>query len=178
MVKFSDLKAPRERLVRNIVQTPTGTIRVFEPSIEDFDNILEIQREKGIREGDTVNFDGVVVIREIFPVLTDLEFADITDEEVEAILEEPSIHLLAVQNYVSQIVTEINTLFMQRVRTELMQANAVVDQAQIVSSIPEIMSKEALRTGDGDMARKLQVIAGVLPKEEEEESEEQEEPKG
>lgn len=162
MVKLKDLQASKERVVREIVQTPTGTINIFEPNVEDFDKILTVQREKGVKDGDTVDFDGAVVIREIFPILTDLELGELTDEEIEEILAEPSIYLLATQNYVSQIITEINSLFMQRIKTELMQASAIVDQAKIVSSIPKIIAKEAERQGNDEILEKMEAITGNL----------------
>lgn len=165
MVKFKDLKAPTERIVREVVKAPYGEVRVFEPNIEEFNDILDIQREDGVRNGQVVDFDGETVIRKLFPLLTDLEMGEITDEEINDIIENPSIHFLTIQNIISQIVAEVNSMFMQRIKAELLQASTLVDQASIMSSIPTIMGKEALRTGDEKTAKNVEKIVAFEPKE-------------
>lgn len=148
MVKLTDLKETAERKIRESIKTPTGTINIYEPSVDDFNNILDIQKAEGKREGDIIAFDEATVIRKLFPILTDLDLANITDEELEAIVQKPSVHLLVVQNIVSQIVAEVNTMFLQRIKTELLQTGALVEQAKITSLIPSIMKGEAERTGN------------------------------
>lgn len=172
MVKLKDLKAPKERYIREVITTPNGAIRVFEPHLDDIEAVLDIQNTDGDKGKDFVEFPDEVVIRKLFPLLTDLDMSDISDEELKDILENPSIYLLQVQNIVSQIVTEINSMFMQRLKSELLQANAIVDQASLVQSIPQIVSKEARRLGKDKEAEKFSKISSKVNNIEEQEDEE------
>lgn len=173
MVKLKDLKAPKERYIREVITTPNGAIRVFEPHLDDIETVLNIQNEDGEKGKDFVEFPDDVVIRQLFPLLTDLDMSDISDEELRDIVENPSIYLLQVQNIVSQIVTEINSMFMQRLKSELLQANAIVDQASLVQAIPQIVSKEARRLGNDKEADKFSKLSKSVNKEVEEEAEEE-----
>ena len=158
MVNFKDLKAPTERIVREVVKAPFGDVLVFEPRIDEFDTILEIQREDGVRNGQVVNFDGNTVIRKLFPLLTDLDMSDLTDEDIEEVVNNPSIYLLTIQNIISQIVAEVNSMFMQRIKAEITQASTLVDQATIIKQIPNIIGKEAKRVGDEETAKNVEKI--------------------
>lgn len=164
VIKFTDLKAPKERYVREMVSSPKGNIRIYEPALADIETIIEIQNNKGQFDEATgmMAFDENVVIREIFPVLTDLDMSDISDEEMQDVIDNPSIYLLAIQNIVSQIVTEINNMVLQRIKSELIQAMGVADQALVVANIPNMMSREAKAKGDDATAEKFAKIGTTV----------------
>lgn len=158
MVKLLDLQESVERKVRTVIKSPTGNITVFEPNVDDFNKVLEVQREKGTTRSDSVEFEDVVVIRELFPILTDLDMSGATDEDIQKIINKPSVQLLTVQNVVSQIVAEINVVFIERMKTEIIQANSAVAQISLLNMIPQVMKEEAKRKGDDKSLKNLESI--------------------
>ncbi|MCY7947014.1 hypothetical protein P8891_05965 [Bacillus atrophaeus] len=138
----------QEKQIRELINTPQGTIEVYEPNIDDIEKIIEIYRGNGFNvEDDVATFDGVQVIKEFFPLLTNIEFGDITDEKVQDIVENPSVHFLIAQQVVAQIVAESIKLYSQRVKTELMKADSMMAQMELIEAIPSLIVEQAKKDG-------------------------------
>lgn len=158
-IKLSTLKVEQEgvRKVREFINTPNGQIEVYEPTLKDADAILDIQREEGIDFGkDTFVFNASVVLRKLFPLLTNIELGELTDEEVENIAQNPSVHLLIAQNYVAQIISEVNKLYAERIKTEIASAESLMAQTELVASIPQMIVEQAKR--DPELAEMVQKV--------------------
>ncbi len=138
-----------ERQIRELISTPQGAIEIYEPTTEDIANIVDLQRDnQGFgEETGVVSFDGVTVIRELFPILTNINLGNLSDEELEDVINNPSVHLLIAQQYVAQIVTETNKLYAQRVKTEIMQAESTMAQVELMNAIPNMILDKAKRDG-------------------------------
>jgi hypothetical protein len=150
-IKLSALQVPQEgeRKVREYINTPNGKIEIYEPTLKDADAIIELQREEGFDFGqDTVRFNEMMVLKRLFPLLTNIETADLSDEELNKIIENPSIHLLIAQNYVAQIVSEVNKLYAERIKTEIASAESLIAQSELISSIPSMIVEQAKRNSD------------------------------
>ncbi|PEA25804.1 hypothetical protein CN984_12315 [Bacillus cereus] len=149
-----------ERQVRELIRTPQGNIEVYEPTVDDIAEIIDLQRDKGLgMEDGKIAFDGVDVMKTLFPLLTNIDFGDISDEELSKIIENPSIHLLIAQQYVAQVVAESNKLYAQRVKTELMNTDSTLAQMELLNTIPSIIVENAKR--DGRMAELVDKVAEV-----------------
>ncbi|WP_151035690.1 hypothetical protein [Bacillus wiedmannii] len=149
-----------ERQVRELVRTPQGNIEVYEPTVDDIADIIDLQRDKGLgMDGGKIAFDGVDVMKTLFPMLTNIDFGDISDEELGKIIENPSIHLLIAQQYVAQVVAEANKLYAQRVKTELMNTDSTLAQMELLNTIPSIIVENAKR--DGKMAELMDKVVEV-----------------
>lgn len=149
-----------ERQVREIINTPNGVIEIYEPTIEDLAKIIDIQREKELgMEIGTVSFDGVTVIRELFPMLTNIELGDLSDEELKEIIENPSVHLLITQQIVAQIVAEANKLYAERVKTELKNSESTLAQVELLNAIPAMIIEKAKH--DGKIAELVKEVERV-----------------
>jgi hypothetical protein len=150
-IKIEGLKVSQERQVREMINTPSGTIEIYEPTLDDISEIIEMQRSQqfGADTG-VVSFDGVTVIRELFPLLTNIDLGEISDEELSDIIENPTVHLLIAQQIVAQIVAEANLLYTQRVKTELMNSESTMAQVELLNVIPSLIIEKA--KGDGKVA--------------------------
>jgi uncharacterized radical SAM superfamily Fe-S cluster-containing enzyme len=162
-VKISDLKVSQsERQVREYLNTPQGAIEVYEPTLEDIQKIIDMQKAEDMENG-VVLFDGVQVIRELFPMLTNIDLGDLTDEQLEEVIENPSIHLLTAQQFVAQIVAEANKLYAERVKTELMNAESTMAQMELISTIPTTIIENAKKEGKiGELVEKVEKASKEL----------------
>lgn len=149
-VNITGLKVQQDtKTIREIINSPQGQIEVYEPTMEDMQNIVDLQRGEGYVTG-TVSFDGRDVIRQLFPMLTNIDLGDLSDEELEDIIHNPSIHLLMTQQVVAQIVFESNKLYAERIKTELMNSESTMSQVELMNSIPALIMEQA--KGDGKVA--------------------------
>lgn len=142
-VQLKDLKASQDeasRKIRDFVSTPQGVIEVYEPTMSDIVDILEIQRSENEDElSDEVEFEDITVIKVLFPLLTNLDFYDLSDKEIKEIIESPSIHLLTVQQIIAQIIQEANKYYAQKVKTEIINAESTMAQVDLINTIPSIV---------------------------------------
>ena len=166
-ISISNFKVgQKNRTIRELITTPQGNIEVYEPRIEDIQAIIDLQREQNFgAETGVVRFDGAVVIRSLYPMLTNINLGELTDEELEEVIENPSIHLLIAQQVIAQIVAESNKLYAERVKTELMNAESSLAQAEIMNQLPQFIIEKA--KGDGKIAELVQKVEEASEKLEE-----------
>lgn len=159
-INISSLGLPQageERKTRERINTPNGTIEVYEPSLADANQILDIQRENGFDfNSDIVEFDEMMMVTKLFPLLTNIELEDLPKEELQKIVENPTVHLLIAQNIIAQIISEVNQLFAERLKAELASANSLMTQAELISSIPNLVEETAKRSPE--VAKNLKAI--------------------
>lgn len=135
------------KTVREYINTPQGSIEVYEPTLEMVNEILRIQQENGFDfTSETVAFDERVLLTQIFPLLTNIETGDASEEELQNIINNPTVHLLIAQNVVAQIISEANKLYAERIKAELASADTVLAQADLINSIPNILNEHAKRS--------------------------------
>jgi hypothetical protein len=146
-----------ERQLREMINTPQGTIEVYEPTMDMLSDIIELQRTQNFgADTGTVSFDGIQVVRTLFPMLTNVDLSDSTDEELSEIIENPSVHLLIAQQVVAQIVAEANKLYAQRIKTELMNSESTMAQVELMNSIPSLLIEKA--KGEGKVSELVQKV--------------------
>lgn len=137
---------PDVKTVREYIGTPQGSIEVYEPTLEMVNKILEIQTETGFDySSDVVIFDEMTLLTKIFPLMTNIESDKMTEEELQGVIDNPSIHLLIAQNVVAQIISEANKLYAERLKAELASAETVLAQSDLISSIPNMLNEHAKR---------------------------------
>lgn len=149
---------PEVKTVREYISTPRGSIEVYEPTLEMANQVLEIQREAGFDfASEIVSFDEIVLLTKIFPLLTNIETGNLPDEELQKVIENPSIHLLIAQNIVAQIISEINKLYAERLKAELASAETVLAQSDLLSAVPNIINEHARRNPEvADNLKKIE----------------------
>lgn len=158
MVKFRSLyNDSKNRMVRDVIDSPTGTITIFEPSVENIEAIMQLDDiiasfnqdpdENG--EG-TLDIDGVTVLRSLIPMLTDLEIEDdMTEEEAEKILENPTLELMQVKEVLEGIVTQIYMFMILRYKNN-MEASRMVRRSKDMSDTALVdYISESARSDEG-----------------------------
>lgn len=112
MVKLSSLKnKPDNRQVRAVIETPTGSVVVYEPTRKDIAEVLELQDMitafNSELESDVFEISGQTIMRELIPLLTDIEIGDMSDEEIQDTIDNPSLAMLQVNHILQGIVSDI-----------------------------------------------------------------------
>ncbi|MEH7207620.1 hypothetical protein V7094_15480 [Priestia megaterium] len=160
-INISGLTTPKDqRKVREYINTPQGAIEIYEPTLEDVNAIIDIQRESGFDfNSQFVEFDENVLLTKIFPLLSNIETGDLSAEELQKIVDNPSIHLMIAQNLIAQIISEANKLFAENLKAELASAETALAQSDLVNSIPHIINEHAKR--DDDIREALEEINSV-----------------
>lgn len=146
-IQLSNLTVnPDVKKVREYVSTPQGSIEIYEPTLSMVNEILEIQKEDGFDfASEIVSFNEHTLLTKVFPLLTNIETGNLSEDELQKIIDNPSIHLLIAQNVVAQVLSEANKLYAERLKAELASAETVLAQADLLSSIPSIINEHAKR---------------------------------
>lgn len=140
-----------EKQVREVINTPQGIIEVYEPSVDALQAIIDLQSGNGFGFVEqTVSFDGRDVIKKLFPLLTNIELGDLSDEEIDAVIENPTVHFLIAQQIVAQIVAEANKVYAERMKTEMKNAESTVAQIELMNQIPAMLIEKAKSEGNLD----------------------------
>ncbi|MBK1611793.1 hypothetical protein [Bacillus cereus] len=168
-IKLSELHVPQgeERKIREYVKSPQGMIEVYEPTVTDADTILDLQRGENpnFANSETLRLSGKTVLKVLFPMLTNISVEGMSDEELDDVIENPSIHFLLAQKYISQIVSEVNKLYVEHVKDEIAKADSLISQTELIDAIPAMILEQAKRDPElADIAEKVMDSKGKLDK--------------
>ena len=164
MVKLMDLSNDHEkRRVREVIITGGDTIRVYEPSKSDIQRIIELQEAvvKDSKEGskeDSVKVatSGYDTVRVLFPLLTDIEGIDeMTDEQVEYVIENPSLAFLQANHIIEGIVTDIWKMVILEARNRVLETDFKIESTKAMREINEKTLGLLEREGNGELITKL-----------------------
>lgn len=138
-VKISKLKNKAEkRNIREVVSVNGDIINIFEPTEEDVRQIMEYQ-EKYL-QGDDFEITGAELIKVFFKLLTDIDgIDDLTDEEIDDIVENPSVAFLMVQSIIEGIILDVFRYIVSNARNEVVMADfsaqAEIAQTDLLESV-------------------------------------------
>lgn len=151
-----------DRNVRSIVPYGAGHITVFEPSVTDVNVILELQ-ESWKKENDEIEVDGTDLIRVLYPLLTDITgLEDMSDKEVEEVLENPSIALMNIKTTIESILIELYSLIFAQARQGLLENNFNLESHLFNKETFSIMTSLVDKHTGKDMSDKLRQATDAL----------------
>lgn len=146
---FKDLNNPVDnRRIREVIMVGGDTITIYEPSYEDFQALLDFQEQKLLESESTdeINITGTEMIKEFFPRLTDITgLENLSDEEIEKVVEEPSVALLQVEQTIRQIVSEVFKTMILKAKTEVLEADFVAENARVGNQVFDAAFSKAAR---------------------------------
>lgn len=130
-MKLEDLKNTAEdRKIRDVVMSAGSSINVYEPTIEDIDEIIDLQK-KWV-ENDDMQIAGIEVIKVLFPMLTDMDgIDDMTDEEISDVVNNPTNALLQIQYHIETIITEVYKTALLKTRKEILDTDLSVESYKV-----------------------------------------------
>ena len=104
MVQFNNLKnVEEEKKIIATIQSPTGPIKIFEPTADDTAAIMNMHELVDYfntdhdSDDDVIPITGVRVVRDLYPRLTDIEgFDDLSDEDIQQVIDNPTQDLMTV----------------------------------------------------------------------------------
>lgn len=134
LVKFQALQNDlNNRRIREIIMASGLTINVYEPSKEDVGVILDLQERWVDPENPEVRtITGVDIIRDLFPILTDLEgIEEMTDEEIQHVADNPSLAYLQLQIEVETILTEVYKTHVLSARKNLLDTDFQLEATKV-----------------------------------------------
>ena len=132
LVKFSSLKSdPKKRQIRSIIKSPTGDITVFEPTKENIEEIMSLQEfvislNKDTKKNDdnTLDISGMTIIKKVVPLITDLDLENLSDDEIQSVIDHPNLAMMELNQILSSIITSIYKMVILSYANEL-QTNDV-----------------------------------------------------
>lgn len=156
MVQFNSFyNDPNNRQILEVINTPTGAVTIFEPSKDDVNKIMQLKEmvdafnQENVDEN-LLDINGTTILKELIPLLTDLEIdPDMTDEEMAQIIENPTVELSLITSVLSSVVTNIYTLMIMNFKNNLELPN-MVDQTEEISdsALAMFISKQS-KTDEG-----------------------------
>ena len=156
LVQFNSFyNDPNNRQILEVINTPTGAVTIFEPSKDDVNKIMQLKEmvdafnQENVDEN-LLDINGTTILKELIPLLTDLEIdPDMTDEEMAQIIENPTVELSLITSVLSSVVTNIYTLMIMNFKNNLELRN-MVDQTEEISdsALAMFISKQS-KTEEG-----------------------------
>ena len=156
LVQFNSFyNDPNNRQILEVINTPTGAVTIFEPSKDDVNKIMQLKEmvdafNQENADENLLDINGTTILKELIPLLTDLEIdPDMTDEEIAQIIENPTVELSLITSVLSSVVTNIYTLMIMNFKNNLELRN-MVDQTEEISdsALAMFISKQS-KTDEG-----------------------------
>lgn len=156
MVQFNSFyNDPNNQQILEVINTPTGAVTIFEPSKDDVNKIMQLKEmvdafNQENTDENLLDINGTTILKELIPLLTDLEIdPDMTDEEMAQIIENPTVELSLITSVLSSVVTNIYTLMIMNFKNNLELRN-MVDQTEEISdsALAMFISKQS-KTDEG-----------------------------
>lgn len=150
-INIKDLRVTGEKeVIRESIQTPQGAIEIYEPTMEQITEIVKLgiegDEEQAFEEG-RVQYDADMLINFIFPMITNISLEGLSKEELQKVIEEPSIHLIMAQQVVEGIIHESMKLYALRMMSELKSAESNMAQVELLNTIPQYVLEVARSEG-------------------------------
>ena len=156
-MKLSYLKNTKEyRKIRDVVMSSGSTVNIFEPTLEEIDEILKLQDEWVSDEG--MNISGADVVKVLFPMLTDLEGIDeMTESDVQDVIDNPSNAFIQIQYHIETIITEVYKTAILKARKEILEKDLEVENYKVSEEVfDRTLSLAAKNNGTKEVFDKLQ----------------------
>lgn len=149
------------RAIRKSVFTSNGdSIIIYEPTREDIAKIMEMQ-ERWVQNqtADGLEFepDQYQVIRELFPLLTDIEgLEELTDEEIQELDENPNILFMQAAQVVQQIIAEVFSLIVLNYDKSIAESEAIIaTNSSVLNTIQNTVIQASIEAGDPTLFDKI-----------------------
>lgn len=156
-MKLSYLKNTKEyRKIRDVVMSSGSTVNIFEPTLEEIDEILNLQDEWVSDEG--MSISGADVVKVLFPMLTDLEGIDeMTESEVQEVIDNPSNAFIQIQYHIETIITEVYKTAILKARKAILEKDLEVENYKVSEEVfDRTLSLAAKNNGTKEVFDKLQ----------------------
>ena len=156
-MKLSYLKNTKEyRKIRDVVMSSGSTVNIFEPTLEEIDEILKLQDEWVSDEG--MDISGADVVKILFPMLTDLEGIDeMTESDVQEVIDNPSNAFIQIQYHIETIITEVYKTAILKARKEILEKDLEVENYKVSEEVfDRTLSLAAKNNGTKEVFDKLQ----------------------
>ena len=133
-----------------------STVNIFEPTLEEIDEILKLQDEWVSDEG--MNISGADVVKVLFPMLTDLEGIDeMTESDVQEVIDNPSNAFIQIQYHIETIITEVYKTAILKARKEILEKDLEVENYKVSEEVfDRTLSLAAKNNGTKEVFDKLQ----------------------
>lgn len=149
------------RAIRKSVFTSNGdSIIIYEPTRDDIAKIMEMQ-ERWVQNqtADGLEFepDQYQVIRELFPLLTDIEgLEELTDEEIQELDENPNILFMQAAQVVQQIIAEVFSLIVLNYDKSIAESEAIIaTNNSVLNTIQNTVIQASIEAGDPTLFDKI-----------------------
>ena len=156
-MKLSYLKNTKEyRKIRDVVMSSGSTVNIFEPTLEEIDEILNLQDEWVSDEG--MSISGADVVKVLFPMLTDLEGIDeMTESDIQEVIDNPSNAFIQIQYHIETIITEVYKTAILKARKEILEKDLEVESYKVSEEVfDRTLSLAAKNNGTKEVFDKLQ----------------------
>lgn len=157
MVQLKSLmNKPSNKQVFAVVESPTGPITIFEPTSEDVAAIMNMHElvdyfnQDSDEKTDNFPITGVRVIRELYPLLTDLEgFDDMSDDEIQEVIDNPTIELMNVNAYINSLIYRVYILMVLTYKSNLRLQGLEKLTAEVSDETMNMIVETASKTDQG-----------------------------
>lgn len=176
MVQFNNLKnVEEEKKIIATIQSPTGPINIFEPTADDTAAIMNMHElvdyfnaDHDSDDDDVIPITGVRVVRDLYPRLTDIEgFDDLSDEDIQQVIDNPTQALMTVNAYINQLIYRTYTLMVLTYKNNLYLQHMENLVADVSDETMNMIIETASKTDEGrDAIEGLSKSTEALQKEE------------
>ena len=180
MVNILKLKNDKENpKVRNIISAGGDIIRVFEPTPEHVQMVLDLQQSWQEDGKLKVEFPASILVKKLFPTLTDIKgIEELSDEDLNDIIENPTVAFTKVQIEIETIIAEIFETLILNAKYNITMASYEAESYKVnVEGFEKTLAQMAKTTGNEELYSKVAKLADSLEDSKEKPKPKQEESK-
>lgn len=135
MAKITEL-IQTERKIRKTLLTPGGNeINIFEPNANEAFDLIDI-----FENIDFKIITEVEMIKKVYPILTDLDFSDCTDDMIQQVVDTGTLQVLEINEEIMSIFAELNLIKLTREKTQTLHARAMLMEADTIKTAIETLN--------------------------------------
>ena len=122
---------------------------------EDISNKILEMRKVNASNDSQIEIDEVTVVKDLFPLLTNLNFSEMDDREIRYLVGNPPNWFLTVQNVVKQIVAETELLYYQQELSKISSISSKMALVDLMNAVPNVLIENAKKTGELDKLKEM-----------------------
>ncbi|EJE97754.1 hypothetical protein [Liquorilactobacillus mali] len=158
MVELKNLRTdPVEREINTVIKSKYGDITIYEPRKSDVEVIMGLHefiislnvKDEKEKDKSTLKISDATILKDVIPLLTDIKVGDMTEEEIQDVLDNPSTAMMEVNQVLVHIITSVYKIVLLSYANELLEHDVSLESMKLNHSAVGTFVNQASETEKG-----------------------------
>ncbi|MFT9003211.1 MAG: hypothetical protein ABF991_00720 [Liquorilactobacillus hordei] len=158
MVELKNLRTdPIKREINTVIKSKYGDITIYEPRKSDVEVIMGLHefiislnvKDEKEKNKSTLKISDATILKDVIPLLTDINVGDMTEEEIQNVLDNPSTAMMEVNQVLVHMITSIYKIVLLSYANELLEHDVNLESMKLNHSAIGTFVNQANETEEG-----------------------------